>query len=430
MRKSLVVALTVVLSIAACLLVGCRPAQEPVAATNLLLITVDTLRPDRLGYEGHSRDTSPAIDGLAATGVRFRTSYSQSGWTLPSMATILTGRYPNDHGAVDVQYSLRAEVQTLAEILAERGFRTHGFVSHVFLSERSGLARGFSTYDDSVLAVGDPHKVATARQLTEAALAALSEIEEPFFVWVHYFDPHFFYRTHRRWRSFGKRTIDRYDGEIAHTDRQIGRLLETLRSDGLDERTMVVFTADHGEEFGEHGGKYHFGLHEEDVRVPLVIRLPGVEPRDEMAVSQQIDLMPTMLAGLGVGVPEGLPGRNLLAPGREDRPVFIERIRPAPYVQRAVVAGGRKLYHVDIDPGYEGDLAEREQRTRVRAGTVLFDLDQDSAEKTDLFDETDPRSAELLALLAEHLQREGLRGEELEVDEELRQKLKSLGYLE
>jgi arylsulfatase A-like enzyme len=430
MSYSFRVALTVFVSTAACLLVACRPATAPAQATNLLLITVDTLRPDRLGYEGHSRDTSSAIDELAATGVRFRTSYSQSGWTLPSMATILTGRYPNGHGAVDVQYSLREEVSTLAEILRERGFQTHGFVSHVFLSERSGLARGFSTYDDSVLAVGDPHKVTTARPLTEAALAVMNEIQEPFFVWVHYFDPHFFYRTHQRWRSFGKGYIDRYDGEIAYTDGQIGRLLEALQSDGLDERTMVVFTADHGEEFGEHGGKYHFGLHEEDVRVPLVIRLPGVEPRDEMAVSQQIDLMPTMLSGLGIEVPEGLPGRDLLAPGRADRPVFIERTRPAPYVQRAVVAGGRKLYYVDVDSAFEGDLEERERRTQVRAGTMLFDLEQDPAETTDLFDEADPHSKELLELLAEHLQREALQGDELEVDEELRQKLRSLGYLE
>lgn len=414
--------------VAAVVATACDP--PPPVPDGVVLITVDTLRPDRLGFEGHGRATSPALDRLASEGVRFERAYSQSGWTLPSIATILTGRYPGEHGATDVDRRMRRDLPTLAGILAESGYDTRAFVSHVFLGAKYGLAEGFGLYDDSVLDVGHPHNVTTAKTLTDRALESLESIESPFFLWVHYFDPHFKYLRHAAWASFGRRPIDRYDGEIAHTDRQIGRLLAGLRERGLYERSVVVLTADHGEEFGEHGGEYHYGLHEVDVRVPLVIRAPGLVPGAERRVAQQIDLMPTVLSLLEIAPPAGLPGQALLSEDHRERPVFIERFRPTPFLQRAIISENRKLYLVEVDKERETRLEGRIRDTEVRPGLSLFDLSTDPEERRDLSGENDAVLDSLLELLARYASRSSGDAEKLEVDDELTERLRSLGYLQ
>jgi arylsulfatase A-like enzyme len=404
---------------------------------NLVLITVDTLRPDRLGFSGHERGTSTAIDRLAAAGVRFERSYSQSGWTLPSVATILTGRYPKDHGATRFNRALDPDLETMATILADHGYDTRGFVSHVLLGSDYGLSRGFSVYDDSVLEVGNPHKVASAVPLTDSVLRSLETLEEPFFLWVHYFDPHFKYLAHARWGHLGTAKIDRYDAEIAHTDEQIGRLLTGLEDRELLADTVVVFTADHGEEFGEHGGHFHYTLHDEVVRVPLVIRAPSLEPAVRSEISEQIDLLPTILALLGIEPQESYPGRNLLARGGEPSPVFLERERPAGFVQRAVVLDRYKLIFVEAsDGGRQSKVAastpvgkRKRRRPRVEPGIALYDLSEDPAETTNLFEESAPEASQLLDLLEKHFLARASSGEEVTLDEDLKRKLESLGYL-
>jgi arylsulfatase A-like enzyme len=232
------------------------------------LISVDTLRHDRVGFAGYQRPTSTKLDALAERSTVFTNAYSQSGWTLPSMATIMTGRYPKEHGAIDFGRRMDPTLPTIATILKAQGYDTGGFVSHVLLTPFYGFDRGFSQFDTSALKLGVPREAITAGPLTDKVIAALATAGEPFFFWVHYFDPHFEYRPHEPWSSFGTSASDRYDQEIASTDFQIGRLMEALeKSDRLDS-TIVIFTSDHGEEFGEHGGEYHYTLYDEVVRVP------------------------------------------------------------------------------------------------------------------------------------------------------------------
>jgi len=399
----------------------------------VLLISVDTLRPDHLGYAGYSRPTSPVIDALAGTGTVFTNAYSQSGWTLPSMATILTGRYPKDHQATDFHYTLRKDLPTLAGILKEHGYDTRGYVSHVLLSPTYGMDRGFTHFDHSVLDRGDPHKISTSRELTELACKDLRNLKAPFFVWVHYFDPHFAYLEHAQWSSFGDSDLDRYDQEIAFTDSYIGQLLDLFRKRKDWERTFVVFTADHGEEFGEHGGEYHETCYQEVLRVPLVITGPDVAPRRDAARAEQIDLLPTILARLGVPAPEGLPGRDLLGSPPPEHPLFVERDRPPGFRQRCLMEEPYKLIRVesrDINLIPEKSRAEYSEVHNVIPGTYLYNLSEDPLEKENLFREDDPRAELLLAHLASHFTgHEVVPPQEVEVDQETRERLRSLGYI-
>ena len=428
---------------------------------NLLLITVDTLRPDRLGYNGYSRPTSPTLDRLAASGIVFTRAYSQSGWTLPSMATILTGAYPKDHRATDFHYRINWELPTLASTLLSYDYDTRGYVSHVLLTSRYGFHKGFGHYDSSVLDRGNPHDIETSEELTRLALEDLKDLKEPFFVWVHYFDPHFAYLSHPQWASFGDEDSDRYDQEIAHTDAYIGRLLDFFRQKKLLERTCIVFTADHGEEFGEHGGAYHETCYQEVVRVPLVVSGPGIAPGRNDAIVDQVDLMPTMLGLIGVTPQVSLPGRNLLAGsggasgggaaqagtpagGRAaggasgggqlaERPIFIERDRPPGFRQRAMLLSGLKL--VRVEPR-DTTLIPEESRTQyavphnVTAGTYLYDLASDPGEQWNIAEDDQARTEVLLARLASHFTGRGeIPAEQVTIDEQMRERLRALGYI-
>ena len=400
---------------------------------NVLLISVDTLRPDRLGCYGYSRPTSPAIDRLAGEGTLFTEAYSQAGWTLPSMATILTGRYPKDHHAIDFNYSLDPSLPTLASLLKERGYDTRGFVSHVLLGAKYGLDRGFVHFDDSVLNRGDPHKISTSKELTELALRDLKSLKEPFFVWIHYFDPHFAYLPHPQWASFGDTDSDRYDQEIAYTDSFVGQLLDFFRKKASWKRTLVVFTADHGEEFGEHGGEYHETCYQEVLRVPLILRVPGSASARQAARTEQIDLMPTILDYLHIPLPGPLPGRDLLATAGPQHPTFVERDRPPGFRQRCLLDGPLKLIRVEPRDTTLIPLESRTEYSEVHnlfAGTYLYDLDEDPKEQVNLFAEGDPRGEKLLAeLAAQFLGTAAIPKGNVVVDQEMREKLRSLGYI-
>ncbi len=395
---------------------------------NILLITVDTLRHDRPHFAGNPWPTTPSLDALAARGVVFPKSYSQAGWTLPSIATILTGRYPKDHGATDFMLPISESTPTLAEILSAAGYDTRAFVSHVILDERSGVARGFGHFDASVLAIGNPHLVSTSREITDNALAGLHAARQPFFIWVHYFDPHFDYLAHDGLEAFGGSDSNRYDQEIAFTDDQIGRLLEQVSDD-----TIVVFTSDHGEEFGEHGGVYHYTLHDEVLRTPLVIRAPDLEPGTNAAIAEQIDLLPTLLAMLQIAPPAGLPGRDLFATNVTDGPVFVERDNPPPWRQRGVILGSQSLWVIEEIAAAEVPEASRLTATPVKnvhPGIYLYDEAVQPGQNLNLYFKDDPQALALLGLLSEHFS-QGLRpNSRFEMDDELREKLRSLGYID
>jgi arylsulfatase A-like enzyme len=278
-----------------------------------------------------------------------------------------------------------------------------------------------------VLNVGNPHEVETSQKLTEIARHGMRGIKEPYFVWVHYFDPHFEYLEHPQY-PFGSADADRYDAEIAHTDYYIDELLKVVDR----KNTIVVFTSDHGEEFEEHGGKYHYTLHGEVMRVPLVIKAPGLAHREEPAPAEQIDFLPTILKLLAIDPPAGLPGRDLFAPADPRHPIFMERDRPPQWRQRAVVRGSHKLIVVETADTTLVPVASRNEEvpvTWVKPGMYLYDLARDPGETTNLFSTDDSTSLSLLGLLTTHFATAAARKQPVELDEDLLRKLKSLGYI-
>jgi len=400
-----------------------RQPRQP----NLVLITVDTLRPDHLGYAGYARRTSPAIDRLASEGVVFTHATSVAGWTLPSVATIFNGHYPKDHGATDFHWSIDASLPSLALILRSHGYDTYGFVSHIMLTPTYGIGDGFAHFDFSVLNVGHPHEIETSQKLTEIARHGIRGMKEPYFVWVHYFDPHFEYLEHPQY-PFGKTDIDRYDAEIAYTDYYIDDLLKVVDR----KNTIVVFASDHGEEFAEHGGKYHYTLHGEVMRVPLVIKAPGLAHREESAPAEQIDLLPTILKLLAIDPPAGLPGRDLFGPLDPHHSIFLERDRPPQWRQRGIVRGSHKLVVIETADTMLVPATSRNEEvpvTWVKPGMYLYDLARDPGETTNLFSPDDSTSLSLLGLLTTHFATAAARKQPVELDKDLLQKLKSLGYI-
>jgi len=415
----------IVLALAGLVAPGCGGGERP---KNLVLITVDTLRPDHLGCYGYARPTSPTIDALAKESVVFDDAWSQAGWTLPSVATILTGQYPRDHGATDFHWSIDPSLQNIASILRRDGYDTGGYVSHVMLTPTYGIGDGFAHYDYSVLNIGHPHDVSTAKELTDLALRGLRGMKEPYFLWVHYFDPHFEYLSHPAFASFGNTDVDSYDGAIGYTDFHIARLLRQIDA----KNTVVVFTADHGEEFGEHGGKYHYTLYDEVMRVPLMICAPGLAPRRDASPAEQIDLLPTMLSLLGVEYDGHLPGRDLLSSAPDSTPVYVERDRPPPWRQRGVIKGNHKLFVVEMQDTLNIPPASRGTEIPVKnvvPGIYLYDLAADPHERTNLYREGDPTSLELLGLVARHFATSRYSENAVDLDPELLKKLKSLGYV-
>ncbi len=336
------------------------------APSHLLLITVDTLRADHLGCYGYVRNTSPHIDRLAQEGIRFEKAYSPTSWTLPAIASLMTSMYPSVHGCIEVNMRLTEKVVTLAEILKREGFATAGFVSHTLVSQKYGFAQGFDVFDDSLASSVNPHLELSSHQLTEKAIDWIAgRGGERFFLWVHYFDPHFEYRPPPSHGRFGSFDVDRYDGEVRFTDEQIGRLLAKVEELGLWEKTVVVVTSDHGEEFRDHGGIHHSRtLFDEVVRVPLIVRAFGYSAGVIGSPVQLVDLMPTMVDILNLPVPSDVGGQSLVPVIRGEkmrqRPIFGETSRDARL--RSVRTGSCKLvwnlsrktyrlYNTARDPG-------------------------------------------------------------------------------
>jgi arylsulfatase A-like enzyme len=362
---------------------GCARNVQPGALEgwNVLLITVDTLRADRVGFAGYEPAETPAMDGLAERGAAFLNAVASAPVTLPSHATILTGLYPPAHGALDNGlYELAEGVPTLAGVLAGRGYQTAGFIGAFVLAGKYGTARGFQHFDDELRGprrMGHNYKERRAEEVTDAVLDWVRERDRarPYFAWAHYFDPHAPYDSPG---DFAYRFPGRpYDGEIAYTDHQIGRLLDGLREDGALERTLIVLTADHGEAFGD-GGELTHGLllRGSTLRVPLVISAPGGLPRGvrvEGTVSTA-DILPTVLELVGVETP-AVDGVSLVAVLGGDAPperaAYSETRLPFDEYGWSMLAGVRtdgwawvrapraELYDLEADPGEANSVHAR-----------------------------------------------------------------------
>jgi arylsulfatase A-like enzyme/Tfp pilus assembly protein PilF len=286
---------------------------------HVLLITLDTTRADRIGCYGHSPALTPTLDALAASGVLFERAYTPIPMTLPAHASLMTGLYPREHGLItNGRGRLDDQIPTLAEQLRNAGYDTAAFVGSFVLHSKFGLQRGFATYDDD-LTDTDPtehglHRQRDGRQVVDAALAWLQQDRaQPFFGWVHLYDPHHPYDAHAG--EFGDRfQAQPYDGELAYVDRQVSRLLDQLERQGLRDRTLIVIVGDHGESLGEHEEHEHgLTLYNGALHVPWIWAGWGVTSsgrRVPQPVSL-IDFRLTLLEVLGLSDAESTSGGSL-----------------------------------------------------------------------------------------------------------------------
>lgn len=359
------------------------------ARPNVLLVTLDTTRPDHLGAYGSTKGATPVLDSLARDGVRFANAYCSTPLTLPSHCSILTGAYPLRHKVRNNgAYYLGAGEVTLAERLKERGYSTAAFVASFNTDSRFGLGQGFDVYDDRFL---DDELLKAfkserpADQVADAFLAWLgAKPRDRFFAWIHFFDPHTPYEPPSPFRE--RFAADPYDGEIAFMDRELGRIVEALKAKGLLERTLVVLAGDHGESLGEHGEADHgIFIYDATMKVPLILHAPGALPRGKVvdARVRLIDIMPTVLEWAKAGVNPEVQGTSLLplveGKGAEDRTCYLESFYPVETFGWSeligIVEGGRKfiraprseLYDLEADPKETKDLSSRE----ARAATAL-----------------------------------------------------------
>ncbi len=359
-------------------------------AKHLLLVTIDTLRADRLGAYGNATVATPNLDRLARDGAMALHASAQVPLTRPSHVSLFTGLYPAEHGIRDnVSPPLGKNVPVLAEILQQRGFLTGGFVSSIVLSKQSGLSRGFAHYADRFdVGEDDARFLNTIQKRGDVTVAeATAWLAEPGparrFAWVHLYDPHDPYEPPEPYAS---RYAGRpYDGEVAWSDELVGRLDTALSAAGLRDETLLVVTSDHGEGLDEHGEAVHgFFVYETTLHVPLIVRGPGVVPGTKLnALVRTIDVMPTALDLLGLGeLTPHVSGRSLkpaLEGARiEDEPAFAESLVPLIHYGwsdlralrdgrwKYILAPRPELYDLDRDPGELENLVDREpQRARA-----------------------------------------------------------------
>lgn len=293
--------------------------MPPRTRPNLLFITIDTCRADRIGCLGNPSIRTPNIDALAARGALFTQAVCQVPTTLPSHASIFTGLNPTSHGVRDNgRFHLQESAVTLAEILRDAGYRTGAFVGAFPVAAQFGLAQGFEVYSDELPRLAFRGRAAISErrgdEVTEGAIEWLSKQgDAPFFAWVHFFDPHWPYEPPGVYAAL---YADRaYEGEIAFVDGEIGRLVGMLEDAGLADETLVVVMSDHGEGLGEHLEFSHSVLiYDGTIRIPLVIAPAGAAPKTGLLFSSQarsIDVMPTVLDLAGLSIPSGLDGTTL-----------------------------------------------------------------------------------------------------------------------
>ncbi len=419
---------------------------------SIIVFLTDTLRTDRLGAYGYSGPSSPAFDAFARESILFEDAWAHAPWTRPTVASIFTGLHPSTHGAGGFNNSLGEGFGTMAELFKQGGYRTGAVVANHVVGSRFGFAQGFDVWND-----GEKKLYGfSAREAVERALHFVDAGPQPFLLYVHTLEPHVPYEpTDESWAPFRPpgavrtpsrplllkkktpRSIDYlqtlYLGEIRDNDRAFGKLIEGLRARGRLTDTLVAFVADHGEEFGDHGGHGHgHTLYRELIRIPLAARLPGGArggSREKQPVSQ-IDQLPTLLSLSGLPAPPVREGRDLsalwLGRGTPDEAELVSETRFGKAEKSALRVGPLKLI-VNDDTRIYGDLG----------GPVeLYDLEADPAEKHDL-SEADPIAVQYLTnrlfelRSAQRRAAKALRGgAKVELSEEDKEQLRALGYVD
>lgn len=445
----------------AAIFVACSSGPEsfgPGPPRNLILISIDTLRQDRLGAYGYDRPTSPTLDRVAGEGTVFTSAVATSPWTVPSHASLLTGFYPQRHRMRNYKQRLDPSIPTLAERLADAGLETLAIVSSKLLAGKYDLARGFQHFQHVSEWSNPPEGPRRLRdpgaEVTDLALRWLEDRDEqPFFLFLHYYDPHSDYDPspdqRRRFVSRYSGPIDGstsqlllarrgelvlseedvrhlsdlYDAEIRQLDDQLERLFEYLDGSGLSSETLVVVTSDHGEEFMEHGSVLHGRTYfDEVITVPLCVRGPGVAPGVRIdALVSLVDVAPTLLHAVDAAVPEELEGVDLSA-------YWNPRAQP---LARPYVFAEADWMNAKPD-SFEMVRDERHKLIVERAtgATRLYDLELDPAETRDRSAEQPEPLARLLAQLRAFETGEATEaGERAPTQSEL-ERLRALGYAE
>jgi len=367
------------------------PAEAPVRPS-VVIITLDTTRADHLGCYGGARTETPHLDALARSGVRFEQALSPAPLTLPAHVSLLTGLVPRHHGVRDNSgFKLDPKIPLLTERLSAAGYTTAAFVSAAVLDRDGGLARGFATYDD-IVRVGDrrafDYQERAANQTVDALLKQLGALRPPFFLWVHFYDPHFPYVPPEPYAS---RFKDRpYDGELAFMDAQIGRILDALKRKGAT--VYVAVAGDHGESLGEHGEDGHgVFLYQATQHVPLIITGPGLSPGTTAASTVGlIDVAPTILDLLRLPSLPGTDGRSLVPLLHGARPAAPDYEMETFYPEfsygwaplRALCAGPYKyiaaprpeLYELPTDPREIKDVVRQKAKHAAELSQALAGL--------------------------------------------------------
>jgi arylsulfatase A-like enzyme len=419
---------------------GCRRGCEAPGAhegRNVVLVTLDTTRRDRVGAYAEERDLTPNIDAVADRGVTFLDARTQIPITMPSHTCMMTGLELLEHGVRENgTFVLEDSALTVAEVLRERGYDTAAFVSSFVLDERFGIAQGFDVFDDD-LGGGrrtsrrwQGHQVdhweRPADVTTRSAMDWLGErtsSDGAFFLWVHYYDPHEPWDPPEPYRSRYKLP---YNGEIAFMDEQLGKLLDLLEDRGLEDDTLLILASDHGESVGEHGIRGHgWDIYEHAMRAVLIMRLPGVLPAGVRPARRVLldAIAPTVMDVLGIEGSE-IPGQSLRplwddgTPPPHPDPVYMETLLPVLRENRPEVLGV-------LDGKYKLITKPRIDRS------WLYDVESDPGELRDLSAERPDVVKELERKLDEIVEEQD--GEDLartiEMDDETRKKLEALGYV-
>ncbi len=391
---------------------ACGDAESNPVRPNVLLLSIDTLRADHLGFQGYDRPTSPELDAFAKAAVVFTNAQSAAPWTLPSLASIFTSSYSSTHGCWTLGSRLDEAFVTFPEVLTSAGYDSAVVASHRLCSPTFGISQGFVHNDFQLSDMeGDAEKFITSRQISDRGIRFLDQKKDapdgkPWLLWLHYFDPHDAYMEQpehsAKFTGSSIANIDLYDGEIAFTDEQLGRVLRALAANGQRDRTVVVLFADHGEEFMDHGRTGHgLSLHAEMLHVPLVLAIPGQAAARLDDVVRSVDLMPTLLELCHLEGPAGMAGRSLLP-----------LIRGQESEQRLAFAEAGMRGRARLESIQQGPFKWIQDRDALRG--QLFRVDEDPGELHDIASEHPERVQELQAALRELREAASQRGEAFE----------------
>jgi arylsulfatase A-like enzyme len=419
-----------------------RAAEERPGRYNLILISIDTLRSDRLGSYGYDRDTSPRIDAFAKNGALFENAVAESSWTLPSHVTMFSGLYPSTHGVIHPALKPNPQTALLAELLRGAGYRTIGLTEGGYVVAQFGFDRGFETFEDA----DDGLKVILSR-----ALGRIRDLGDGdrYFLFVHTYDVHCPYTPAKgfagKFQSEGAEFIesrgrcgnpdfngmslsdgqvrflsDRYDDSIREADDALGEFFEQLETSGALANTAVVITSDHGEEFQEHGRIGHEKtLYREALLIPLIIVAPGIAPTRIAHPTGLVDLAPTVLNLLGIPVPEDMEGKSLVSLLEGGDPTERDGARVSELSwQRPLQSVMTPQLHLILDVGNE----------RV----LLFSPREDPSEARDISGRHPKEVTELRRVLDRYFKERQPRSAATTdaVPEELQEQLRALGYLQ